>query len=510
MRVVVQIVVLSTVVRAQYSSSCACEAENFPCSLNGGCYSHSTQSSCEGSGGTFCNRAPCNLVQCATCVPDGSTCATCAPGYVNAPTCETEESFFSDVTAQLLPGSGVVALVSPRLHALLTSGFADGSRGTATTYVAQAFLRLYQDVFKLVYVFPHNTLSGSTHQQFFSSAGLGGSSTYEGAVISGNLPIYSGNYLASMHELSHNYVSPSKMQQVFPDNFFGVHWGFTGFPGAAGGMLGGFPSSAITCADPAGLVPSPSASCNTNDVRIDASTGSPETSNDLSNTAFPNVEQYLMGLLTADELRTAGGHLILCNIQNQGADTSYDSSTTTISATCLNGVQFKSMDEVIAASPQVGPLMTPSATTRAAVVVVYPSASSIPANAAAFSARENWVTRYYSETLPPIFATATNNRQTINFDVTTADRRAGGAAPSPPAPPSPPVPSTPPGTTISPPPPPPPPFPPVSTGPGAGLVIGLVAAGLIVGLGALFGYKHFKARGAQSPKKVAPGAMDDV
>jgi hypothetical protein len=141
------------------------------------------------------------------------------------PNCESESSFYSDVSVQPLAGSGIVALASPRLHGLLADGFSgSGDRGQATSYIVQAAMRVLQDRFSLVYVFPASPLSGSTsYQQYWGARGLGGTNALEGAIIGGN-PSTSG-YKAALHEMTHNFVSPSKINALLANNVFGSHWG---------------------------------------------------------------------------------------------------------------------------------------------------------------------------------------------------------------------------------------------------------------------------------------------
>lgn len=441
--------------------SCTCTHPSYPCyaSYNGQgptCWSFN-EAGCNSVSGSFCVRAPCTVSNCQTCEPDGATCTTCNSGYMGAQ-CQSESDFFADVTVQLLPESGIVALASANLHSQLAAGFAGtGNRGQAITYVTQAFLRAYKDVFSVVYVFPASQLSGSnTHQQYWGASGLGGSSALQGVIAGGN-PMYGGYYVASMHELTHNYFSP---YTLLDSNWFGPHWGLAGFDGV-GGMLGGYARSAITCASPAGRVPTPSSPCDSGTVYIDNSKGAVQTSNDMSNTAFPAVEKYLMGLLSADELRANGGLVSYCPIASVDSSTTYDSSTNVITANCINGgLKFYTMDDVISKFPRTGKEMTPGGTLRTAVVAVYASASDIPASASAFTPQEQWLNTYYTTTLPPVFATATGNTQTVNFLTSASDALTVVPAPSSPPPPvSPPSPLTPP-TPLAPPSPAPPAPPP--------------------------------------------------
>ena len=149
-----------------------------------------------------------------------------------------------------------------------------------------------------------------------------------------------------MHELTHNYVGP---YTLLPSNFFGSHWGLTAFAEPHAGMLGGYAHGAFTCVSPAGRVPSSASLCATAQISVDTSAGSPSTSHDLSPARYPNAELYIMGLLTADELRAAGGELAYCRIPNMGA-ASCSSGTCTIS--CTGGLQFFNADAIISAFPR--------------------------------------------------------------------------------------------------------------------------------------------------------------
>ena len=246
------------------------------------------------SGGEFCRHAACTIAHCSACNPEGSICTTCESGWmVTSPpsgSCQSEASFFADVSVQLLPGSGVVAVISANLAGLLTDGFNSGSRGTAVRYVAQAVTRVLEDRFTLVYVYPAAELTGATHQQYWGARGVGGTSTLQGVISGGNAA--SGGYKAVIHELTHNYVSP---YTLLPSNYFGSHWGFTAFAEPHAGELGGYAHGAFTCASPSGRVPSSASPCATDQIVVDTSAGSLSTSNDLSPDRYPNAELYIMG-----------------------------------------------------------------------------------------------------------------------------------------------------------------------------------------------------------------------
>ena len=126
------IALLATTATAQ-TFGCTCSNPTYPCrawysatsSLT--CWG-GTQASCasmcmDGSspcasnmlGGEFCQHQPCTISHCSACNPEGTICNTCEAGWM--PTtppsgaCQSEASFFADVSVQLLPGSGVPSLV---------------------------------------------------------------------------------------------------------------------------------------------------------------------------------------------------------------------------------------------------------------------------------------------------------------------------------------------------------------------------------------------------------------
>lgn len=170
---------------------CTCSGSvEYPCYVNGGCYSITDEDSCTGSGGEYCQREECTVANCEMCSVDGTTCEECAEGYMGE-ACESEDSFFADVSVKLLPG-GVVGLASAKLFQELQEGFLGGGgtwRGTAMMHIAQAFTRFFKDEFTFVYVYPHEKLQGSvTHQEFWGAPGLGGTSTVQG-VIAGGQPM---------------------------------------------------------------------------------------------------------------------------------------------------------------------------------------------------------------------------------------------------------------------------------------------------------------------------------
>lgn len=224
------IALLATTATAQ-TFGCTCSNPTYPCrawysatsSLT--CWG-GTQASCasmcmDGSspcasnmlGGEFCQHQPCTISHCSACNPEGTICNTCEAGWM--PTtppsgaCQSEASFFADVSVQLLPGSGVLAVASANLAQLLADGFTSGSRGSAVSFIGHALTRVLEDHFTLIYVFPAAELTGSTHQEYWGARGLGGTSNLQGVICGGNAMV-GGYYKAVIHELTHNYVSPQR------------------------------------------------------------------------------------------------------------------------------------------------------------------------------------------------------------------------------------------------------------------------------------------------------------
>ena len=94
-------------------------------------------------------------------------------------------------------------------------------------------------------------------------------------------------------------------------------------------------------------MPSASSPCATNQVVVDANRGSPTTSND--NPASPNdalVEQYAMGLLSDTELRASNQYITYCPLASRNA---FTWARPTFTLDCVGGLQFITMDQVIAA-----------------------------------------------------------------------------------------------------------------------------------------------------------------
>ena len=208
------VALLASTVRAQ-TFGCTCINPTYPCygwSSDRGrmtCWGASTAASCanfcrDGSnpcssdmrGGEFCAHQPCTISHCSQCNPQGTICTACDSGWmVTSPpsnACQSEASFFADVSVRLLPGSGVVALASANLAGLLSAGFTSGSRGQAVAYVAQAATRFLADRFTLIYVYPAAVLSGATHQEYWGASGLGGTTNLKGVICGGNAA--SGGY----------------------------------------------------------------------------------------------------------------------------------------------------------------------------------------------------------------------------------------------------------------------------------------------------------------------------
>ena len=453
--------------------SCTCLREAFPCYAtdNGvlSCWQQSEDYCTNTLGGEYCTWEACTVAHCSSCSVDGTSCYTCEDGYVGA-TCESEESFFADVSVSLLRG-GVVGMVSAKLHALLSAGFEGGSsRAVAVKLVAQAFTREYADLFELVIVLPAESLSGAvSHQEYFGAAGSFGTSTLQGVICGGN-PL-SGGFKAILHEITHNYVRPLA---VVPQGYFtrGSHWGFSG-TGTYKGMLGGFSSSAMSCASPAGRIPNSTLPCATNDLVVDATAGSPSTSNDMANQNFATVELFMMGLLSEAELVSADEELSTCTVPpaDVAALVSYDNSASTYTVSCNGGVQFLSAAEQAASWTPTGKELAQGEQLRVGVVLLASDAQSFPASAAAFSASVDWATNYFENVVPSLFATASRNRATVNFAVGADEVRRPPITPPPPSPP-------------------PPPPPPDASDDGAdggavagGVIGGLVAIGVLAGAG---------------------------
>ena len=422
--------------------SCTCINENYPCYATSGgrtsCWTMD-ESTCSSNSGEYCTWAECTVSHCSSCAIDGASCRTCEDGYVGA-TCESEASFFADVSVQLLRG-GVVGMASPKLHALLAAGFdGTGNRGAAVSRVAQAFTREYADSFELVVVLPAEALPGGTaHQEYWGASGLYDTSTLQGIICGGN-PL-EGGFKAILHEITHNYVRPQAVVPQGSQDYFtrGSHWGLTG-TGAYKGMLGGYPSSAISCVSPAGRIPTSALPCATNDTVVDTTAGSASTSNDMSNTDFASVELYMMGLLSEAELINANEELLTCTIPpaEVAARISYDSGASTYTVSCDGGVQFLSPAEQAASWTPTGKELAQGQQLRVGVVLLFSDAQSMPASAANYSASVDWATNYFENVLPPRFAAASRNLATVSFAVGAAEAKLSPSPPPPLSPPSPP------------------------------------------------------------------------
>ena len=419
--------------------ACTCINEAYPCYATHqgtlSCWSVD-ESFCSSLSGEYCTRAECTVSHCSDCSVDGASCRTCEDGYVGA-ACEAEATFFADVSVQLLRG-GVVGMASPKLHALLSAGFdGTGNRAAAVLRVAQAFTRKYADSFELVVVLPAEALPGDTsHQEYFGATGAYGTSTLQGVICGGN-PL-EGGFKAILHEITHNFVRP---QEVVPYDYFtrGSHWGFTG-TGTYKGMLGGYPSSAISCVSPAGRIPTSALPCATNDSVVDATAGSPSTSNDLANTDFASVELYMMGLLSEAELINAAEEISTCTVPpgEEAARTIYDNSASKYTVSCDGGVQFLSPAEQAANWAPTGKELAQGQQLRIGIVLLFSDVQSMPASAANFSASVDWATDYFENILPPLFAAASRNLATVSFAVDAAEAKR--PTPTPPLPPPPPPP----------------------------------------------------------------------
>ena len=416
--------------------SCTCINKNYPCYATSGgrtsCWTMD-ESTCSSNGGEYCTWAECTVSHCSSCAIDGASCRTCEDGYVGG-ACESEASFFADVSVQLLRG-GVVGMASPKLHALLSAGFdGTGNRGAAVLKVAQAFTREYADSFELVVVLPAEALPGGTaHQEYWGASGLYDTSTLQGIICGGN-PL-EGGFKAILHEITHNYVRPQAVVPQGSQDYFtrGSHWGLTG-TGAYKGMLGGYPSSAISCVSPAGRIPTSALPCATNDTVVDTTAGSASTSNDMSNTDFASVELYMMGLLSEAELINANEELLTCTIPpaEVAARISYDSGASTYTVSCDGGVQFLSPAEQAASWTPTGKELAQGQQLRVGVVLLFSDAQSMPASAANYPASVDWATNYFENVLPPRFAAASRNLATVSFAVGAAEAK---LSPSPPPPP---------------------------------------------------------------------------
>jgi hypothetical protein len=250
----------------------------------------------------FLANGDCSIENCKRCYYfDENTCFECKAGYANTGSaCEDEASFFSDATASVVEG-GLVAVASPKLHKLLAAGYdGTGDRYDAAKLVANAVTASFQDNFKFIVVYPSAALSNKvSYQEFFSAAGLGGTSNLEGIIIGGN-PC-GGCLKAVMHEIGHNYIKPSA---ILEGSSFGSHWGFASLGASKQGQIGGYAKQGLKCKTPAGRVPAPGATCSSNEVVFDPTYGGPQSSNDGAkpgNSMYAAVELYMMGLLTEAE-----------------------------------------------------------------------------------------------------------------------------------------------------------------------------------------------------------------
>jgi len=138
-----------------------CSSSSNPCFLlPGGYWSFTTEADCEiNNGGELCVKEACTVDNCTAEACYGAVCTQCVSGFIE-PTCESEASYFSDVTISIQ--DGIVALASPNLHGLLKSGFeGTTSRRDANILTARAFEYFFNDTFSLIYVYPSTVLSNN-------------------------------------------------------------------------------------------------------------------------------------------------------------------------------------------------------------------------------------------------------------------------------------------------------------------------------------------------------------
>ena len=439
--------------RLMDDSGSPCIDSAYPCYLQqlDSCFAIMKESACShyvnsydgGLGGQFLKATSCKIANCGQCSHDGASCNSCESGYVG-PKCQTEDDFFADVQTSLLLADkdsdmemGLVALSSPTLYAMLHDGYmGTGSRKAAVELIGRAFYREYKDEFQLLYTYPHEKIEGTTtHQEYMSAAGAFNTSTLEGLISGGNPR--TGGWASALQGLSHNYVRPNKVLPNGNRDVSNGHWGFTAHGADVQGMLGGAPKDAITCADPPAHSPTPDSPCRGNgdgtmSVLFASDTTYPQTSNDLAMTAFSTTELYMMGLLTDEELASSGENLTYCPI-HQFSQVVYDQPNGEFQATCHDGgLKFVTPKEISDAwsnwvesgSAYVNQIGV-GGFLRAAIIVVYPNATSVPARKTQFTDYESWLMAYYGQVIPDSFSTATGDRATISFAASDADLIAG-------------------------------------------------------------------------------------
>ena len=439
--------------RLMDDSGSPCIDSAYPCYLQqlDSCFAIMKESACShyvnsydgGLGGQFLKATSCKIANCGQCSHDGASCNSCESGYVG-PKCQTEDDFFADVQTSLLLADkdsdmemGLVALSSPTLYAMLHDGYmGTGSRKAAVELIGRAFYREYKDEFQLLYTYPHEKIEGTTtHQEYMSAAGAFNTSTLEGLISGGNPR--TGGWASALQGLAHNYVRPNKVLPNGNRDVSNGHWGFTAHGADVQGMLGGAPKDAITCADPPAHSPTPDSPCRGNgdgtmSVLFASDTTYPQTSNDFAMTAFSTTELYMMGLLTDEELASSGENLTYCPI-HQFSQVVYDQPNGEFQATCHDGgLKFVTPKEISDAwsswvesgSAYVNQIGV-GGFLRAAIIVVYPNATSVPARKTQFTDYESWLMAYYGQVIPDSFSTATGDRATISFAASDADLIAG-------------------------------------------------------------------------------------
>ena len=446
------------------TAGCRCVHPSYPCygwrdtKGKSSCWGVTTREACAAITSAdepreFCVREACTVANCESCsASDGSVCEACASTHVMEEdgSCSPQDAFFSTVRTKFFhskKGGGLIVMESSKLRSMLAAGYRSGDRASAVMKVAQAVLHSFKDAFDLVLVYPSSPLQGGhTYQQYWGASALG-FQKLKGVVCGGN-PKEGGYSVASMHEVSHHLVQP---QQVLPLNPWGVHWGVVEFRdkkgSSPGGMLGGFETGAFTCVSPSGRKPSKELPCNGEQILVARASGSFQTSNDAANKAFPLVELYMMGILSEAELREAEPTLVYCPVASSrggkpGAPTM--ESDDSYGATCVGGLQFLGVDDILSRWTPTGNEVHPGTSARVASVILYDDGDA--PNTVDDDKYAAWMSSYYADKLQTTFQTAIVSsfaplkekyaplQPYFSFVASAADRIGSAPAPSAPAP----------------------------------------------------------------------------
>merc|ERR1711937_37096 len=208
-------------------------------------------------------------------------------------------------------------------------------------------------------------------------------------------------------------------------------------------MLAGYISSSMKCQNPAKQPVSSKKPCKTNKVVFDGClkyarwnkkyclkwAGSTQASNDLSGTFAP-VEMYMMGLFSKQQFLKESSDLVYCNAKygfTNPRSASYDRKTGKVTVNCHGGIQFVSPQEIVKKwkpfSHNGKQMKANKGKLRVAVVMLYPNVKHVPQSLKNYSPQDKWVTKYFGHVLPAKYKKDTRSLGSINFSVTTADRK---------------------------------------------------------------------------------------